>query len=64
MRKAVLFTFFLIVAATLFAQKNGIVKGIAFDTISRQPVAAATVTVLEKRFFTGYFYHDRKRWPL
>ena len=49
MRKAVFFTFFLIFAGTVFAQKNGIVKGIAFDTISRQPVAAATVSVLEKK---------------
>ncbi len=34
---------------TLLAQKNGSVKGIAFDTISKQPVGAATITVLEKK---------------
>src|SRR3569832_2884603 len=31
------------------AQKNGSVKGLAFDTISKQPVAGATVTVLERK---------------
>lgn len=31
------------------AQKNGSVKGIAFDTISKQTVAGATITVLEKK---------------
>ena len=33
----------------LFAQRNGSVKGVAFDTISRQPVAGATVSLLEKK---------------
>jgi uncharacterized protein YlxP (DUF503 family) len=33
----------------LLAQKNGVVKGIAFDTISKQPVSAATITVLDKK---------------
>lgn len=33
----------------LSAQKNGSVKGIAFDTISKQPVPAATITVLERK---------------
>jgi hypothetical protein len=33
----------------LLAQKNGIVKGIAFDTIRRQSVAGATVTLLDKK---------------
>src|SRR5438552_1799981 len=39
-------TFF---ATTLFAQKNGSVKGVAFDTISKQPIVAATITILEKK---------------
>lgn len=49
MRK--IFTFFvlLFIQFTLFAQKNGIVKGVAFDTISHQNVGAATITVLEKK---------------
>lgn len=33
----------------VFAQKNGTVKGQVYDTIARQPVAAATITVLEKK---------------
>ncbi len=31
------------------AQKNGIVKGVAFDTLSKRPVAAATVSLLDKK---------------
>jgi hypothetical protein len=38
---------FLSIAAT--AQKNGIVKGIAFDTIGKKTVGAVTVTVLDKK---------------
>ncbi len=34
---------------TVSAQKGGSLKGIAFDTISRQPVANATLTVLDKK---------------
>ncbi|MEO7984360.1 MAG: outer membrane beta-barrel protein, partial [Bacteroidota bacterium] len=45
--------FLLLVSACLttivLAQKNGSVKGIAFDTISKQPVSAATVTILDKK---------------
>jgi len=33
----------------LFAQKNGTVKGVAFDTITNQPVPLATITVVEKK---------------
>jgi len=32
-----------------FSQKNGSVKGIAFDTLSKQPVSAATITLLRKK---------------
>jgi len=31
------------------AQKNGTIKGIAFDTLIKQPVANATVTLLQKK---------------
>lgn len=31
------------------AQKTGIIKGIAFDTLSKQPVESATVSLLEKK---------------
>lgn len=33
----------------LLAQKNGSVKGLAFDTISKQPVSSATITVLDRK---------------
>lgn len=33
----------------LLAQKNGVVKGVAFDTLAKQPVAAATITLLLKK---------------
>ena len=48
MRKIYLVLLSVCFTTTLLAQKNGTVKGIAFDTISKQPVAGATVTVLEK----------------
>ena len=32
-----------------FAQKNGTIKGIAFDTTLRQPVSNATVTLMQKK---------------
>lgn len=32
-----------------FAQKNGSVKGQAFDTLTKQPVSSATISVLEKK---------------
>lgn len=49
MRRFFSFFFLFFIQFTLFAQKNGSVKGIAFDTVSKQPVAAATITVLEKK---------------
>ena len=49
MRKIYLLLFFVFLTATLFAQKNGSVKGVLFDTISKQPVAAATVTALDRK---------------
>ncbi len=49
MRKVSLFLLSVCFSAALLAQKNGSVKGIAFDTISKQPVAGATVTVLERK---------------
>jgi hypothetical protein len=47
-------TIFLLLSATIlstitFAQRNGTIKGVAFDTISRQPVANATITVMKKK---------------
>jgi Outer membrane protein beta-barrel family/Carboxypeptidase regulatory-like domain len=49
MRKFFLFLFLVISSGIVSAQKNGVVKGTAFDTISKQPVSGATVTVLEKK---------------
>ena len=34
---------------TAFSQKNGIIKGIAFDTTVRQPISNATVTLMQKK---------------
>lgn len=33
----------------MLAQKNGIVKGLAYDTIDKQPVSGATITILERK---------------
>ena len=45
--------YLLIVCSFLYllsmAQKNGVVKGTAFDTLSKQPVLCATVTLLQKK---------------
>jgi hypothetical protein len=49
MRKIFLSASFFLFAILSFSQKNGTVRGIAFDTISKQPVAGATVTVVEKK---------------
>jgi hypothetical protein len=49
MRRVILLLVLVFTTMTLSAQKNGVVKGIAFDTISKQPVAGATITVLERK---------------
>ncbi|MBI3139014.1 MAG: TonB-dependent receptor [Sphingobacteriales bacterium] len=49
MRKICLFLLTLTLSTLISAQKNGSVKGVAYDTISKQPVGAATITVLEKK---------------
>ncbi len=49
MRKIFLLLLSISISTVLLAQKNGTVKGIAFDTIGKQPVAGATVTVLERK---------------
>jgi hypothetical protein len=49
MRKFSFLFLFNIIALCSFSQKNGVVRGIAFDTISKQPVAGATVTLLVKK---------------
>ncbi len=42
----VILTFF---SVDLIAQKNGNIKGVAFDTLSNKTVASATVTILDKK---------------
>ncbi len=49
MRKISLLLITTTLALFAAAQKNGSIKGIAFDTISKQPVAGATITVLERK---------------
>jgi len=49
MRKFYLSLLLIFLTASLFGQKNGTVKGLAFDTIRKQPFAAATITGLEKK---------------
>ena len=49
MRKIYLLLSLTLTAVVVSAQKNGSVKGIAFDTLSKQVVGGATITVLEKK---------------
>ena len=49
MRKIFLLLLPVCLTLTALAQKNGVVKGIAFDTISKENVAGATVTLLERK---------------
>ena len=50
MRKIYLLLFLLTgLSISSLAQKNGVIKGVAFDTSAKQPVAAATITVMQKR---------------
>ena len=49
MRQFSFILLFLLLSLAGTAQKNGIVKGIAFDTISKQPVSSSTITLLQKK---------------
>lgn len=49
MRKIYLVLLSVCFTSIISAQKNGSVKGIAFDTVSKQPVASATITILDKK---------------
>ena len=48
MKKILLIALSGFVWVTTSAQKNGNIKGVVFDTIAKQPVAAATITVLQR----------------
>lgn len=49
--RRIYFLLFLLTGLSIhsFAQRNGTVKGVVFDTIAKQPVAAATITVVKKK---------------
>jgi hypothetical protein len=49
MRKFYIILLSLLLPVIVLAQKNGTIKGIAFDTLSKKPVDNATITVLEKK---------------
>src|SRR5213596_2218284 len=49
MRNLCLAVAFIGMAFCASAQKNGSIKGVAFDTLSKQPVGSATISVLEKK---------------
>ena len=49
MKKILLVLFSGFIWLAVSAQKNGTVKGVVFDTIAKQPVPAATITVLQSK---------------
>lgn len=49
MRKIYFLLALVITAVTVSAQKNGSVKGTAFDTLAKQPVGSATISVLDRK---------------
>src|SRR5688572_29015303 len=49
MRKVYLFLLLNGLIITGFAQKNGSIKGIAYDSLAKAPVASATISVLERK---------------
>lgn len=49
MKQIYLFGFLLIIGLPALAQRNGTIRGVAFDTLTRQPIAGATLTVLQRK---------------
>jgi hypothetical protein len=45
----ILFFVLALFSTDLFAQKNGTVKGVAYDTLAKKSVSAVTITVLDKK---------------
>ena len=37
------------ITSLVFAQKNGSIRGVAYDTISKQPVPGATISILDRK---------------
>ena len=48
MRRILVVPFFFF-CTIVFAQKSGIINGMAFDTTARQPVSSATITLMQKK---------------
>ena len=44
-----LFLFLFLFSLAAFSQKNGSVKGVAYDTLEKKPLAGATITLLAKK---------------
>lgn len=49
MKRTLLIVFSVFTCIIAMAQKSGSARGIIFDTIAKQPVASATITVLQKK---------------
>jgi hypothetical protein len=49
MRRFFFTAFLSFLSATALAQKNGSIRGIAFDTLSKQPVSSATITLMQRK---------------
>lgn len=49
MRKVYFLMLCLLITTFVAAQKNGTVKGLAFDTLAKAPVASATISVLDRK---------------
>ena len=49
MRKTGILLLLIISSAIATAQKNGVIKGILFDTLAKQPVANATLTLMRQK---------------
>jgi len=49
MRKILLLLLITTASITGFAQKNGTIRGVAYDTIAKQPVVNATITLMLKK---------------
>ncbi|NML20053.1 outer membrane beta-barrel protein [Pseudoflavitalea sp. G-6-1-2] len=49
MKKLVYLISFIAIPSILFAQKNGSVKGILYDSVAKHPIASATITLLQQK---------------
>jgi len=49
MKKIYTLLFFISVGLYATAQKNAVVKGVAFDSLSKRPIAFATISLMEKK---------------